>query len=71
MTNPCVGDCDRGGTVVINELIIGVSIALGSQPLDRCPAFDASGNGIVEINELILAVNNALSGCPHGTLQRQ
>jgi len=57
--------------VVINELIIGVSIALGSQPLDRCPAFDASGNGIVEINELILAVNNALSGCPHGTLQRQ
>lgn len=60
----CVGDCDGNGTVSIGELITGVTIALGSQPLDRCAAFDSSGNGGVEINELIAAVTNALVGCP-------
>jgi cysteine-rich repeat protein len=61
---PCTGDCDGSGDVTINELITGVSIALGTLPFDRCRAFDASGNGGVEINELIIAVNNALTGCP-------
>ena len=28
----CVGDCDGDGTVAINELILGVNIALGRQP---------------------------------------
>lgn len=60
----CVGDCDGSGSVTISEPIIGVNIALGSLPLDRCPAFDPSGSGGVEINELITAVNNALNGCP-------
>jgi hypothetical protein len=41
-----------------------VNIALDSQPIDRCPALDSSGNGGVEINELISAVSNALNGCP-------
>ncbi len=27
----CVGDCDRGGTVVINELVLGVNIVLGNR----------------------------------------
>jgi len=49
--------------VAINELIIGVNIALGNQSLASCPAFDRSGNGQVEINELISAVNDALNGC--------
>jgi hypothetical protein len=40
-----------------------VSIALGSQPIDRCRALDLSGNGRVEISELVAAVNNALNGC--------
>jgi cysteine-rich repeat protein len=60
---PCTGDCDGSFTISINELIIGVNIALGSQSLDLCPAFDPSGNGRVEINELISAVNKALNGC--------
>ena len=63
-TPSCVGDCNGDGMVAINELIIGVNIALGSAPLSTCPAFDANGDGMVEINELITAVNNALSGCP-------
>jgi cysteine-rich repeat protein len=60
----CVGDCDGGGTVAINELIRGVNIALASADLSTCPSFDANDSGAVEINELILAVNNALGTCP-------
>ena len=60
----CVGDCNGNGAVAINELIVGVNIALGSTPLSSCPAFDANGDGMVGINELIAAVNNALNGCP-------
>jgi hypothetical protein len=62
-TPACVGDCDGDGSVAINELVTGVSIALGNQVLSACPAFDADGDGSVAINELITAVNNALAGC--------
>ena len=60
----CTGDCNGDGMVTINELILGVNIALGSQPIGNCPAFDANGDGMVTINELIQAVTNALNGCP-------
>jgi hypothetical protein len=60
----CVGDCNGNGTVAINELITGVTIALGNQPLSACPAFDANTDQHVAINELIAAVKNALMGCP-------
>lgn len=59
----CVGDCNDNGQVAINELIIGVNIALGTAPLDDCPAFDADGGETVTIAELIGAVNSALNGC--------
>jgi autotransporter-associated beta strand protein len=59
----CRGDCDGNGSVSINELILGVNIALGNDSVDRCPAFDADGSGTVAIQELIAAVNNALGGC--------
>lgn len=58
----CVGDCNGDGTVAINELITGVTVALG-QPVSSCPAFDANADGAVAINELVTAVNNALVGC--------
>jgi hypothetical protein len=60
----CIGDCNGDGMVSINELILGVNIALGTASVDDCPAFDPDGNGMVGINELIAAVNNALNGCP-------
>jgi hypothetical protein len=58
----CVGDCDGDGDVAINELIIGVNIALGNSTPDACPAFDPNGDG-VGIAELIQGVNNSLNGC--------
>ena len=43
----CVGDCNGNGTVTVNELIVGVNIALGNQPASTCPAFDVNGSGTV------------------------
>ena len=51
----CVGDCNDDGMVAINELIIGVNIALDSQPVSACPSFDVNDDGMVTINELIKA----------------
>ena len=62
-TPTCTGDCNGDGMVTINELILGVSIALGSQPLSACPAFDCEHNQMVPINCLVQGVNNALEGC--------
>jgi hypothetical protein len=58
---PCVGDCNSDGQVMIDELVLGVAIALTEQPRSACPAF-----GDATIVELVQAVNNALLGCGHG-----
>ena len=58
----CVGDCNGDGTVAINELVLGVNIALGADDISACAAFD-DGDGPVTVDRLIAAVNNALCGC--------
>jgi hypothetical protein len=60
----CAGDCDGGGGVSINELLLGVNIVIGSAASGQCPAMDANGDGSVAVNELVQAVNAALGGCP-------
>jgi len=59
----CLGDCNGDGTVSIDELIRGVAITLGEQPLSACPAFD-DGSGVVTIASLVKAVGYTLNGCP-------
>jgi Zn-dependent metalloprotease len=59
----CAGDCNGNGTVTIDELIRGVSIALGAISIDACTPFDADANGQVGIAELVAGVNAALDGC--------
>jgi hypothetical protein len=58
------GDCDGDGIVTVDELVTGVNIALGNQPLSACPVFDGNGDGAVTVDELIEAVNITLSGAP-------
>src|SRR5262249_40249445 len=62
----CAGDCDGNGMVTINELVLLVNIALGSEPVSACPAGDIDHNGVIAINEIITAVNNALGMCGGG-----
>jgi len=59
----CSGDCDGNGTITIDELIVGVNIALGNRPVDDCLSLDPNGDAMVTINELIAAVGNAVNGC--------
>lgn len=59
----CVGDCNGDDVVAINELIVGVGIALGSESVTACPTLDANGDGTVAISELVTGVSNALGGC--------
>jgi len=58
----CTGDCDGNGMVAINELILGVNIALGVQPATACSAF-ANLEGVADIAQLLKGVSNALDGC--------
>jgi hypothetical protein len=50
--------------VSVDELIRGVTIALGLQPVSVCPAVDRNNSGEVTIDELIAAIGIALDGCP-------
>ena len=63
VSTSCVGDCSGDGVVSISDLITGVNIALGTQPVSTCPAF-ADAQGKVDVAQLIKGVNNALNGCP-------
>ncbi|HVM98360.1 MAG TPA: hypothetical protein VMT89_18345 [Candidatus Acidoferrales bacterium] len=60
----CVGDCNLDDTVTIDELIVGVNIALGLRGRHDCPPFDNNNDNSVTIDELIQAVRSALDGCP-------
>lgn len=59
----CAGDCNGDGSTRINELIIGVRIALNDATVDVCPSFDGNADGRVTINELIAGVRSSLEGC--------
>jgi uncharacterized repeat protein (TIGR03806 family) len=59
----CVGDCNGDGMVTINELILGVTVALGTAPVSACVAFDPDVDGQVRINELLAGVNNGTGSC--------
>jgi hypothetical protein len=55
--------------VSIADLIVGVRIALGLDPVSRCPRF-ANANGEVTMTELMQAVLNAEVGCTEAAFRR-
>jgi YVTN family beta-propeller protein len=59
----CPGDCDGNSEVTIDELVIGVGIAVGESPSERCPNLDRDRNGVVLIDEMLRAVRTSLDGC--------
>jgi hypothetical protein len=58
---PGAGDCNHDLAITIDELVLGVDIALGKKPLATCPAFDADQSGAVSVDELLLAVRALLA----------
>jgi hypothetical protein len=59
----CAGECDGNGTVTVDELVLGINIALGVSSLASCSTFDPDGNSLVTIDELVGAVRNSTEGC--------
>ena len=59
----CPGDCNNDGEVTIEELVLGVNIALAQRGATACPALDVDGNESVTVDELVRAVRSALEGC--------
>ncbi len=49
----CAGDCGGDGDVTVNELIVGVNIALGTATLPQCLSLDTNSDAEVTVNELI------------------
>lgn len=60
----CVGDCNSNSAVVINELVTGVGLSLGSRNVATCRNFDPDDNQTVTVNELVQGVRSAIRGCP-------
>ena len=60
---PCAGDCNGDGAVTVDELVLGVGIALGNQLLSACPNLDVNRDGQVTVAELLQAVDAAVRGC--------
>lgn len=59
----CPGDCDGDGVVTIDELLLGVNIALELRTSSDCSAFDVTRDMAVTVDEILLAVRSALIGC--------
>jgi hypothetical protein len=62
LSEVCVGDCDGNNMVTIDELILGINIALGKLSVNTCPAF-ANSQGVVNVAQLVAGVDGALNGC--------
>lgn len=56
----CVGDCNHNGTVTVDELVLGVNIALGTGSVTTCSELDANASGTVTVDELVRGVAIAL-----------
>lgn len=59
----CVGDCNDDGKVPVNELVMGVGIALGQSSIAGCTALDRDEDDAVGVDELVAAVSSAIDGC--------
>lgn len=59
----CIGDCDHNRAVTIDEVLLGVNIALGEAFTTTCRPADPDGDEDVSINELLAAVRFAMEGC--------
>jgi hypothetical protein len=62
-SSACVGDCGGDGSVTVDEILLGVNIALGTVSLNQCTAFDGNTDQQVTVDEILAAVNGALNGC--------
>lgn len=59
----CVGDCNGDTAITVDEILLGVNIALGLTPMSACAPFDTDASGTLTVDELVASVDGALRGC--------
>jgi hypothetical protein len=61
----CAGDCNRNGIVTVNEVVLGVNVALerAGATIDACREMDTDQDGTLTVDELVQAVGSLLEGC--------
>ncbi len=60
----CIGDCDRGSDVTVDEILVMLQVALGADDVTACAPGDGNYDGAITVDEVVRAVSIALSGCP-------
>ena len=55
----CPGDCNGDSEVTVDELVVGVNIALGEASVDDCHGADRNGDGGVTVDEIVAATDGA------------
>ena len=59
----CVGDCEGGLEVTVNDIVKMLNDALRDTEPTDCPAGDANRDARITIDEILLAENNVFNGC--------
>jgi len=68
----CAGDCNGDAVVRVNELVVMIGVALGTEPVSACengicPCTGPDPGEICEASMPNRAVDNALYGCPRSS----
>lgn len=64
LTDRCPGDCDGDREVTVDEILLGVSVALGLTGIDACPGMLPDPDQvIVTVADVVAAIDAALHGC--------
>jgi len=61
---PRSGDCNADNAVTVDELVMGLTIALGSAEIGACHEADVDNDWTISVDEIVTAVNAALNGTP-------
>jgi len=61
--NLCAGDCNGDQSVTIDEILVLLTISLGTADISTCIAGDVNHDGQITIDEILAAVNMARTGC--------
>lgn len=57
-----LGDCNHDATVTVDELVTGVALLLGLEPIEACADADVDEDLVVTVDEVVVALNAALYG---------
>ena len=61
--NSCAGDCNNDHAVTVDEVLVLLTISLGTANISTCGAGDVNDDGQITIDEILAAVNTARNGC--------